>query len=68
MSCARPVIISDTLDHPLLVTPGENGFLFDYRDPADLAEKIKIFASLPLEARREMGFERTFVRGKTSCR
>lgn len=55
MACGRPVILTDTLDHPRLVENGLNGFLFDWRDPADLARKIKAFADLPPEGRRRMG-------------
>jgi len=55
MACGRPVILSDTLDHPRLVTDGVNGFLFDWRDPVDLARKIKRFADLSQGERRRMG-------------
>lgn len=55
LACGRPVIVSDTLDHPYLVKDGENGFLFDWRDPADLARKIKDFSNLSGEERQCMG-------------
>jgi glycosyltransferase involved in cell wall biosynthesis len=55
MACGRPVILSDTLDHPRLVTNGVNGFLFDWHDPADLARKIDTFSGLPWGERRAMG-------------
>jgi glycosyltransferase involved in cell wall biosynthesis len=55
MACGRPVIVSDILDHPRLVTDGVNGFLFDWRDPADLARKIKAFDALPPAERHRMG-------------
>jgi glycosyltransferase involved in cell wall biosynthesis len=55
MSCARPVILSDILDHAQLVTHGENGFLFNHLDPKDLAEKILHFNELSIEERKKMG-------------
>jgi glycosyltransferase involved in cell wall biosynthesis len=55
MACGRPVIVSDVLDHPNLVEEGVNGFLFDWRDPADLARKIKAFSDLSGDERRRMG-------------
>jgi GalNAc-alpha-(1->4)-GalNAc-alpha-(1->3)-diNAcBac-PP-undecaprenol alpha-1,4-N-acetyl-D-galactosaminyltransferase len=55
LACARPVIVSNTLDHSQLVTDGENGFLFNCKDPQDLANKIKLFYNLSLDKRREMG-------------
>lgn len=55
LACARPVIVSNTLDHPRLVQDRESGYLFDWQDPYDLAKKIKTFSDLPLEERNEMG-------------
>jgi GalNAc-alpha-(1->4)-GalNAc-alpha-(1->3)-diNAcBac-PP-undecaprenol alpha-1,4-N-acetyl-D-galactosaminyltransferase len=55
MACGRPVIVSNTLDHPNLVMHGVNGFLFDWRDPDDLAEKLKKFFDLPEDERHRMG-------------
>jgi glycosyltransferase involved in cell wall biosynthesis len=55
LACGRPVIVSDTLDHPRLVRDGETGFLFDWRRPEHLAEVIARFAGLSPERRREMG-------------
>jgi len=55
LACARPVIVSDTLDHAQLVQDGKSGFLFDHEDPIDLANKIKLFLNLPIAERREMG-------------
>lgn len=55
LACARPVIVSDTLDHGNLVQHNRSGYLFDWQDPADLAEKIKTFACLSPEERRQMG-------------
>lgn len=55
LSCGRPVIVSDVLDHARLVQDGESGFLFDLPDPADLAEKIHQFSQLTPDERCEMG-------------
>ena len=55
LACARPVILSNTLDHARLVRHNDNGLLFDYRSPDDLAAKINQFSELPLEARGAMG-------------
>ena len=42
LACGRPVIVSNTLDHPRLVQDGQSGYLFDWQEPAQLAEKIKL--------------------------
>jgi GalNAc-alpha-(1->4)-GalNAc-alpha-(1->3)-diNAcBac-PP-undecaprenol alpha-1,4-N-acetyl-D-galactosaminyltransferase len=55
LACARPVIVSDIFDHSQLVKHGESGYLFDYRNPSDLAEKIKIFMGLSPDERMQMG-------------
>jgi GalNAc-alpha-(1->4)-GalNAc-alpha-(1->3)-diNAcBac-PP-undecaprenol alpha-1,4-N-acetyl-D-galactosaminyltransferase len=55
LACGRPVIASDTLDHPRLVQDGMTGLLFDWRNPNDLARKIITFAHFPIEARSQMG-------------
>ncbi len=55
LSCARPVILSNTLDHTQLVQDGKNGFLFNYQEPIDLADKIKMFVNLSMDDRRKMG-------------
>ncbi len=55
LSCARPVIISNVLDHARLVQDGESGFLFDHQNPADLAEKLFRFHNLSVEERMQMG-------------
>lgn len=55
LACARPVIISDTLDHPRLVQDGTSGYLFNWRDPSDLALKIAMFNDLSTEERTRMG-------------
>jgi glycosyltransferase involved in cell wall biosynthesis len=55
LACARPVIVSNTLEHPYLVQDGISGYLFDFRNPADLAEKICKFSKLSADERHEMG-------------
>ncbi len=55
MACGRPVILSNVLDHPRLITDGVNGFLFEARDPNDLARKIKAFQDLPPAERQRQG-------------
>jgi Glycosyltransferase len=55
LSCGRPVILSNILDHPRLVQDGQNGFLFDWRDPSALAEKIRLFSELSYEERSNLG-------------
>ncbi len=49
LASGLPVIVSDTLDHPRLVQHGITGYLFDWRDPQDLARWIKTFYDLPVE-------------------
>jgi GalNAc-alpha-(1->4)-GalNAc-alpha-(1->3)-diNAcBac-PP-undecaprenol alpha-1,4-N-acetyl-D-galactosaminyltransferase len=62
MACGRPVIISDLLDHASLVQNGVNGYLFDYKNPSDLAEKIVMFNRLTPKERTKMGhFGREFA-------
>lgn len=55
MACGRPVILSNVLDHPRLITDGVNGFLFEARDPGDLARKIRAFQALPPAERQRLG-------------
>jgi len=55
LACGRPVIVSDAMDHPTLVQNGENGFLFDWRNPEKLADAIWNFSQLSVEQRHEMG-------------
>ena len=55
LACGRPVILSNTLDHPRLVQDGQSGFLFDWRDPSDLAEKIRRFNELSYGERANLG-------------
>jgi glycosyltransferase involved in cell wall biosynthesis len=67
LSCARPVILSDTLDHKNLVQNDETGMLFNYQDPANLADKIFKFYKMPIKSRRAMGIKgRRFAEAKLS--
>jgi len=53
-SCGMPCIVSDTLDHPLLITEGVNGYLFDPKDHISLAIAIEKLYSLSPEEENEM--------------
>jgi GalNAc-alpha-(1->4)-GalNAc-alpha-(1->3)-diNAcBac-PP-undecaprenol alpha-1,4-N-acetyl-D-galactosaminyltransferase len=55
MACGRPVIVSNALDHSILVRDKDNGYLFDHNDPVDLSNKIKLFSKLSIADRHEMG-------------
>jgi GalNAc-alpha-(1->4)-GalNAc-alpha-(1->3)-diNAcBac-PP-undecaprenol alpha-1,4-N-acetyl-D-galactosaminyltransferase len=55
LACARPVIVSDVLDHSRIVQHGESGYLFDYQNPSDLADKLKMFIGHSLDDRFKMG-------------
>ncbi len=55
LSCGRPVIVSNVLDHPRLVQDGVSGYLFDPQDPHDLARCIKALHDLPAGERHAMG-------------
>lgn len=46
LSTGTPVIISNVLDHPILVTEGVNGFLFDPDNSDSLANAVKSLYSL----------------------
>lgn len=55
LACSRPVIVSDILDHARLVQHNKSGYLFNWQEPSDLAEKIKMFIELSPEDRKKMG-------------
>jgi len=40
LSCATPCIVSDVLDHPLIIEDGRNGFLFDPTKENSLADAM----------------------------
>ena len=46
MACGLPVICSNVCDNGKYVVEGENGFLFDPKDPNDIANKIEKGVSL----------------------
>jgi glycosyltransferase involved in cell wall biosynthesis len=46
LACGVPVIVSNILDHPLLVEEGVRGYVFDLYDANDLAAKIRAFYKL----------------------
>jgi glycosyltransferase involved in cell wall biosynthesis len=41
LAAGLPVLISNVCDHPLLVTEGQRGFLFDPSDPQSIAKCIE---------------------------
>ena len=55
LACARSVIVSDLFENSILVQHGKSGYLFDYNDPSDLADKIKMVALLSPVDRKKMG-------------
>jgi glycosyltransferase involved in cell wall biosynthesis len=46
LASGLPVLISNTLDHPLLVQDGVSGLLFDPYSPVAIANAIQCFAKL----------------------
>ncbi|GAA4829035.1 glycosyltransferase [Garicola koreensis] len=55
MSAAKPMVLADALALPHLVTEGQNGYLFEPNNSADLAEKLStIFRRTP-QQRQAMG-------------
>lgn len=46
LACGLPVIVSNILDHPILVKEGVRGYLFEPNDPEELSLKIRKFYSL----------------------
>jgi glycosyltransferase involved in cell wall biosynthesis len=55
MASGLPVLVSDTLDHPLMVQDGISGFLFDPFSAEAMADAMFRFSSLAPAARRQMG-------------
>jgi len=55
MACGLPVLASRTGDNSRLVSPGENGYLFDPRSPVEMAGAIVRFAKQPTSVRRAFG-------------
>lgn len=46
LAAGMPVLVSNVCDHPLLVSEGQRGFLFDPDDPAAIAAAIRRLAAL----------------------
>lgn len=55
LACGRPVLISDTLDHPKLIQEGKTGFLFDCQDAGQLADVFWRYDQLQDLQRQAMG-------------
>lgn len=69
LACARPVLISDTLDHPRLIQEGKTGFLFDCQNPGQLADVLRRYDQLPDSQRQAMGnAARKFAEARLSAR
>lgn len=46
MLSGKPILISNVCDHPILVKDGKRGFLFDPKEPEDIAQAIKKLSAL----------------------
>ena len=55
MCSGLPVICSNVCDNPYLVEDGVGGFLFNPKDPSDIASKIKMLSLLTNDQLKEMG-------------
>ncbi len=55
MACGKPILASNVCDNSLLVKDGENGFLFDPKDPQDIAAAIIRFAERSPVQLEQMG-------------
>ncbi|WP_045304177.1 glycosyltransferase family 4 protein [Saccharothrix sp. ST-888] len=55
LACGLPVLASAVSDNHRLVREGENGFLFDPREPHGIAEAVRRFAKLSADERAAMG-------------
>jgi glycosyltransferase involved in cell wall biosynthesis len=54
LSCGLPCIVSNVLDHPKLITPHKNGFLFDPDKPDSLAVSISELEALTVSEYQNM--------------
>ena len=54
LASGRPVLASDTLDHPRLVSSGKSGYLFEKSSPQALAEVMLKYCQLSSDARQAM--------------
>ncbi len=57
LASGRPVIASNTLDHPRLVEHGKNGLLFDKESPESLAKAMFRFCQMSETEKQNMGDE-----------
>ena len=55
MSCGLPILCSNVYENPYIVEEEVNGFLFNPKDPAEMADAIKKMVGLSYENRLEMG-------------
>ena len=55
MSCGLPVVCSRIFDHPLIVTEGKGGFLFDPTDINEMAQTLEQMLCLSTKERAVMG-------------
>lgn len=55
MSCGLPILCSNVYENPYIVEEGVNGFLFNPKDPAEMADAIKKMVGLSYGNRLEMG-------------
>lgn len=54
-ACSTPVVASDTPNLSEKIRDGENGFLFQTGNVADLKEKLQVLMSMDEEKKRDMG-------------
>jgi glycosyltransferase involved in cell wall biosynthesis len=57
LASGRPVLASDTLDHPRLISSGKSGFLFEKSSPQALAEVIIKYCQLTSSVRQAMAVQ-----------
>jgi len=55
LACGRPALAAAVLDHPRLITAGQNGFLFSHDNPESVADAIYRLHQLGDEQRRQLG-------------
>lgn len=55
MACGLPVICSDVCDNAFIMEDGANGYLFNPKDPHDLAGRIIQYITIPEEEKILMG-------------
>jgi glycosyltransferase involved in cell wall biosynthesis len=55
MACGKPVLAGNVSDNSLMVKNGFNGFLFDPKNPSDIADAIVKFYRCRPKERQNMG-------------